>query len=200
MNNTMKLLESIITDDLASQSLEQLAGQYQKIKNPSILAASFKQLYRLVFCVSSKYYNLNEEDVISYALETLDMGLQLYNKDKGKFTTFFTTLLNNRLRTETQALSTDKRSTIFKSNSYEELVENGIETKDAALLMVNPFEDRLSLKHYNLTKREIAYCDLVIKEYTNKEIAEMWGVSVMTLSNLRKNLRVKLEPLRLEFY
>ena len=76
------------------------------------------------------------------------------------------------------------------------MVENGYDLV-AATCEENDIID--TLNEYDLTEKELQYCSLILCDWSNSEISKMLGVSVMTLSNMRKKLREKLLPLALEF-
>lgn len=183
MNETLKLLSQIATRP--GTSLEDLATLYQKERMPDILASAFVGAYTMILSISTFYYGLSSEDVSSYALEKLDQALLTYVPDSASFTTYFCTLLKNKLREETQALSTHKRKANIQSNSYEEMVEHGFD-------IVSPPEEMLILDEC-FTEKEKAYCHLITDGWTNAEIANKLQVSIMTLCNMRKKLRVKLQ-------
>ena len=195
MLRTLNMLSTLIIKDTRDMSLEQIAEAYRESLNPSLLALAFEKTYKLIIHVSTKYYGLTNEDIASFALEKLDFSLQAYKIGQANFTTYFTTVLMNKFREETEALNTQKRKAIFFSDSYETMVENGYD------LVACTIEDDIvySLEEYNLSVRELEYCNLIIADYSNAEISAKLGVSVMTLSNMRKKLREKLMPLALGF-
>lgn len=198
MDSTLKTLSTIITPELDKLSLEQLAAVYAEGLNPSALASAYRKIFKLAVQISKKYYGFSSEDLASFVLEELDKSLQMYTPERSAFSTFFATMLNNRLRMESQALSTDKRKAFLYADSFEQAIENGY---DAVCDMYEGIQETLeSLKAFGLTLRELTYCKLVMCDYKNSEIANMLGVSVMTLSNMRKVLRIKLAPLHLHSY
>lgn len=195
MLRTLNMLSTLIIEDTRDMSLEQIAEAYRESLNPSLLALAFEKTYKLIINISAKYYGLTDEDIASFSLEKLDFSLQTYKIGQANFTTYFTTVLMNKFREETEALNTQKRKAIFFSDSYETMVENGYD-----LVACTVEEDIVySLEEYNLSVRELEYCNLIIADYSNAEISAKLGVSVMTLSNMRKKLREKLMPLALEF-
>ena len=101
----------------------------------------------------------------------------------------------NKFREETQSLNTHKRKIMFHSDSYESLVENGFDI-ESEMALDETFD---SLESYGLNARELEYCNLIIQNYSNAEISKKLGVSIMTLSNMRKKLREKLTPLALQY-
>lgn len=196
MLETLKTLSNLIIPEHRQLTLEQIAEQYKKDLNPSLLAIAFEKTYKLTLNLSSNYFGLSQEDIASYSLEKLDQCLQTYEKGNAAFTTYYSIMIGNKFREETQALTTHKRKAIFHSESYEVMRENGFD-------LVSPCQENSdlieTLSSYSLTDREFEYCKLILSNYTNSEISKYLGVSVMTLSNMRKNLRQKLMPLSLQF-
>lgn len=196
MLKTLNTLSPLIIDEHRNMTLEEIAEAYRKDLNPSLLALAFHKTFKLIIDISKRYYGLSSEDIASFSLEKLDFALQTYKADESNFTTYFSKILMNKFREETEALNTHKRKAIFFSDSYEAIKEKGFDIPD--YMPENEDLDYI-LKPYNLTERELAYCKLIIADYTNAEISMKLGVSVMTLSNIRKRLRKKLIPLTLEF-
>ena len=196
MNNTLKTLSTIITEEYQQNNLEQLADAYKKDLNPSILASAFSKCFDLINYVSSQYFGLTSEDIASFSLEVLDFCLQNYVADSCVFTTYFTAILKNRFRQETQSLSTHKRKIAMYSDSLDGLMDEGFDVTNDDDSYLNS-KDALMTDLNSLGLRDIEknYCELVAIGYTNSEISKILKVSVMTLSNLRKSLRVKLVPL-----
>jgi len=176
-------------------TLEEIAVAYREDLNPSLLAAAFAKTYKLIINISNHYYGLTQDDIASFSLEKLDFCLQTYNDDKAAFSTYFSTNLRNKFREETQYLNTQKRKVMFYSESYDVMVENGFDLESP----VRVGETIDNLAPYGLTEKEMVYCDLILKDFTNAEISKLLGVSVTTLSNMRKKLRKKLMPLALEY-
>jgi len=200
MLRTLNMLSTLIIDDTRDMSLEQIAEAYRESLNPSLLALAFEKTYKLIINISTKYYGLTNEDIASFSLEKLDICLQTYKQTyksgQVNFSTYFTTTLMNKFREETEALNTQKRKALFFSDSYEVMVENGFD-----LVAATCEDDEImdTLTQYKLTEKELQYCSLILNGWSNSEISKMLGVSVMTLSNMRKKLREKLMPLALEF-
>lgn len=196
MKNTLLTLSTLITPEYNSMTLENLAAAYvSEGYNPSILATAFSKVYNLIITTADKYFGITEQDIASFALEELDKCLQTYDDSKSKFTTYFTVVFRNRLRMETEALSTHKRKAFLCSDSLDAAMENGFDIESKSLeSLVESELLRETLRTYNLSDSEFKYCCLIIEGYKNSDIAEMLDVSVMTLCNLRKHLRTKLSP------
>lgn len=196
MNNTLQTLSTIITEEFQHNNLEQLADAYKKDLNPSIIASAFSKCFDLINHVASQYFGLTSEDIASFSLEVLDFCLQNYVPGTCVFTTYYTTVLKNRFRQETQSLSTHKRKASMYSDSLDGLMEEGFDVANDDESYLNSKDALMTdLNTLNLRDIEKNYCELVATGYTNKEISKILKVSVMTLSNLRKSLRVKLVPL-----
>lgn len=196
MLRTLNILSTLIIEDTRNMTLEEIAEAYRESLNPSLLALAFEKTYKLIIHVSNSYYGLTDEDIASFSLEKLDLCLQTFKNGQANFSTYFTTNLMNKFREETQALNTQKRKVLFFSESYDLMVENGYDLV-AATCEENDIID--TLNEYDLTEKELQYCSLILCDWSNSEISKMLGVSVMTLSNMRKKLREKLLPLALEF-
>jgi RNA polymerase sigma factor (sigma-70 family) len=196
MLKTLNTLSTLIIEETRVMSLEQIAEAYGESLNPSLLALAFEKTFKLIINISAKYYGLTNEDIASFSLEKLDLCLQTYKNGQANFSTYFTTTLMNKFREETEALNTQKRKALFYSDSYELMVENGY---DLVACTIEEDEIIYSLQEYNLTPREMEYCNLILADCSNAEISKTLGVSVMTLSNMRKKLREKLMPLALGF-
>jgi hypothetical protein len=197
MRGTYKMLVELAQDKYKNLSMEQLALEYQKELNPSILAESFVRNYSFIFQIASGYYGLTEQDIASHALERLDYCLQTYQQGR-KFLTYYGTVLKNKFREETQYLNTYKRKVIFHSSSYEVMVDNGFDLVANAQgnEMVELIED---LRERGLEDKEIRYCFYLLMGESNANIAKSMGCTIMTLCNMRKKLKKKLGDLALAF-
>lgn len=192
---TLKNLYPLITPEIKELSLEQACESYKESLSPALFAFAFTKLFKQVIAVGNKYPGLTEEDICSFALEKLDVCMRTYCPSNARFITYYTKTLMNTFRTETQSLNTDKRRVMYQSTSYDLLVEAGFD------IAVTDEVDCLfeTLACYGLTDRELAYCKLTLCSETNAEIAKTLNVSVMTISNMRKELKIKLAPLSLCF-
>ncbi len=197
MLKTLQMLNRILTKESADMSLEEIARAYQVSLSPSLLARAFNKTFGLTMSIANKFYGLNSDDVASYSLEKLDRCLLNYDGQIAKFSTYYTVALRNKFREETEALNTHKRKAVFTSDYYGVAVgEKGnldvVGENDEFLLLQ-------TLMEMKLTDRELTYCRLVLKDISNFDIANQLQVSLMTLTNIRKKLRVKLKPLALSF-
>lgn len=197
MRGTYKMLVGLTQDKYKNLSMEQLALEYQKELNPSILAESFVRNYSFIFQIASGYYGLTEQDIASHALERLDYCLQTYQQGR-KFLTYYGTVLKNKFREETQYLNTYKRKVIFHSSSYEVMVDNGFDL--VACAQEDEITDLIEdLRERGLEDKEIRYCFYLLMGESNANIAKSMGCTIMTLCNMRKKLKKKLGDLALAF-
>lgn len=192
METTTKILNNYRDEQIKGLSLEQLSSLYRETHYQCIIAEAFEQLKRLIVINSRQYPQFESCDSISYALEKLEMCLLTYVPGStNKFSTYFSRVYKNKLREESQYLNTHKRKVIYNSTSLNYLIEEGFDVVgDKNINSTNLFLPE------SLTDQEKLYCVLLAMDYgTNKEIADYMGVSVMTLCNMRKRLREKLECL-----
>lgn len=184
MDSTLKLLSPFISDKYSNISFEELAYLYQKAPETNILATTFSKIYKLAIVVCDEFWGLNDEDIASWCLEKLDYCLKTYN-GKSLFTTYFCTVFRNKLREETERLNYKKRKCILES--INAIIDIGIEDTYNLIEIILPD---------NLTQKEYQYCMLASEGYDNSYIADTMNVSRMTISNIRKSLRLKFATLQ----
>lgn len=192
METTTKTLNNYRDEEIKDLSLEQLSSLYRQTHYDCIIAEAFEQIKRLVVVHNNQYPQLDKCDSISFALEKLQMCLLTYVPgSSNKFSTYFSRVYRNKLREESQYLNTHKRKVMYNSSSLNAMMEEGFDVVGNKNIMCNT----LVLPN-TLTENEKMYCCLLAGNYgTNKEIAERMNVSTMTLCNMRKRLRIKLEYL-----
>ncbi len=189
METTTRVLNNYRDEEIKGLSLEELSSLYKQTYYDCIIAEAFNQLKKLIIVNNRQYPQFETCDSISYALEKLQMCLLTYVPgSSNKFTTYFCKVYKNKLREEAQSLNTHKRCVIYNSTSLNYLMEEGFDVTGDKNIKFN----NLILPD-TLTSKEKLYCHLLAVDYgTNKEIADYMNVSVMTLCNLRKSLRIKL--------
>jgi len=192
MNDTLKMLKTIIDTKHQKLTNEEISIEYKDSLSPALFALVFTRVYKIAIQQSQKFFGLTEADICSFTLEKLDLALIMFDDSNGsKFSTFFTHVIYNKFREETESLSCHKRKVIFNCNSYDKMVEDGFDkefTEDYSLIME-------AVKSCNLTDKELAFCELAVDTYTNTDIANILNVSKMTISNIRKSLKTKILPL-----
>lgn len=189
MKDTLEMMKNIVKGQ-PRKSTEELITDYQKNKNGVILAYMYISNYGLITRVAEKWPKLDDADKASFCLQELDKALRNYkNTNKAKFATYFYKCFDNRLRTETEALMTDKRKTNLYINSSEckdELLSN-------YYFEDNYFEDEQELLNsYNLTTNEKTYCNLLMKGYKPREIACLINKTVQGIYYLNGSVRKKI--------
>lgn len=191
MRATTQTMQQFTNAKVKNTSLEELSSMYRQQPMDYIVAEAYLKLTNVIFNVYKKYTHLELCDCVSFALEKLEMCLLTYVPgSSNKFTTYFAQVLRNKLREETQRLNWSKRCVIFNSTSLQYLMEEGFDCTGG-----HEVTCPITLPD-TLTKNEATYCKLLAMDYgTNKEIAEVMSVSVMTLCNMRRSLRQKLECL-----
>jgi len=70
---------------------------------------------------------------------------------------------------------------------YVEILKNSLEE------ITSPFINRFLYRYQSLTPTEISICNLVRNGMRNKEIAELRGVSIATITRHREHIRRKLK-------
>lgn len=173
-------------------NIQELIQSYKKNQEDQALKNIYDELNMLTHRIASSYWGLTDADLSSFAYETLYLCLKTYRIDGGsKFTSYYATSLKFKLRAETIALHQQKRKANYCCDSYEELQESGFDISNQTTHDIYIID---AINSMSLTNNERKYCMLLINdEYSNAEIAKKLNVSIMTLCNLRKSLKIKLK-------
>jgi len=190
MKTTTNTMKRHRRESVKNTSLEQLSSMYRQKPNDYIIAEAFYKLSNLIYLNGNHYPHIESCDQASFALEKLQMCLLTYVPGStNKFSTYFCRVFKNKLREESQKLNYHKRCVMFNSSSLNSLVENGFD-----VVGDNDIQTRLLCLPNTLTDRELQYCKLLAMNYgSNKEIADELNVSVMTLCNMRRSIKYKLQ-------
>lgn len=190
METTTKILNTHEDKELEGLSLEKLSSLYRQTHYDCIVAEAFEKVKRLIVINNRQYPQFEIDDCISFALEKLTMCLSTYVPgSSNKFSTYFAKVYRNELRRESQQRNTHKRCIMYNSTSLDYLMEEGFDVTGNKNIQLNTV-----YLPSNLTEKEKLYCKLIMMDYgSNKDMAEYMNVSVMTLCNMRKSLRIKLK-------
>lgn len=186
MVDTLNMLKPYVKSDLCKLTLVELAYMYQINGNDDILASSYEKLYKLAINISNKYWGLDKDDIESNCLYQLDFCLRTFDSTKSdSFISYFSKCLSNKFRELTEGINCLKRKCILEP--IDNALDIGVSDVYSVLELLLP---------NNLTKSELAYCELASQGYDNTYIANYLKVSRMTICNIRKSLKVKLSPLQ----
>ena len=186
MNETLKMLSTIIDPTDVERSLEDASAEYKKTLSPCILASAFNNTFKFIISISTNYQSLSSEDVASLSLQCLDLALLQYDDSLStKFITYFGGVLKAEFRSEQQRRNTQKRKANYIACSYDQMLEDGFDVSVDAVDCT--FEDLISISE--MSDRDRKYCLLYDAGYSNSEIADILNISVRTIFNIRKNLR-----------
>lgn len=191
MKQTLEAMKSLTNPTNKKLSHEEIAGYYQKTKNPIYLAESFVKLHPLIFKISSKYFGLTSADIASFSLEQLDICLLSFDAEAGcKFITYFYTYLNNKFRMETEALAYLMR----KANNSPEYIDAN-ESFDLPIIEneYSSIELLIDIMNSNkLSKIEKQYCKLVMLGYTGSDISRIMKCTQSCTTNRKMAIKRKL--------
>lgn len=210
MNQTYNHLKELAKLYRGTEVMEEIALNYQDEEDAILLSYVFCKNIGLTLQITKKYFGLTDDDVESFALEELHKAMMNYRTDGGaKLTTLYSRFLNNRLRSETQALSYDKRKANTLADSLEgELREDDKGNKETTGHMkdVSYVEDNFSqaellmslVDKEELTDNEYRYCEIIIKEVKDveqikdSEIASRLNISSAAVHYIKKSLQRKI--------
>lgn len=193
MRETLKMMKSILTGKEKESNENELIKEYQEKLSPSILAYFYCNNFGLIIKTSDFYPVITDEDKASFCLQELDKCLQNYklNSDT-KFMTYFITFYKRRLWAENEMLHHNNRKINLEAcNIYDtDIINyNGIEIDD----------ENLVYKKYDLTNEEINQCKLLIRGYSNKEIADILKLKPITIYKRIEKIKQKILKFDINF-
>ena len=183
MRETLRMMKSIITGKEKQRKEIDLIEEYQDSLTPNILAYMFVSNFGIITNISNNWLKLDDADKVSFCLQELDKALRTYKLDSNiKFITYFRKLYINRLRTETEAINTNKRKIhLYFNELKEEDIDSNLVVEDINLILDN----------YQLDKEERAQCLLLNQGYKIKEIAIMMHKSISRIYQINNEIRRK---------
>lgn len=186
MQETLKMMKSILIGGEDKSNENELIGLYKENKFPNILAYFFVKNYSLLQNVCSMYNLLTDEDKASFCLQELDKCLCNFDSNKNiKFTTFFIKYVRNRLNSENLTLIYNMHKIMNNISSLEDnqdSISNELDIENLNIL----------LEEYKLTNIEKIQCNLINQGYKLYEIANMFGISKQTVSARNKKIKQKI--------
>lgn len=186
MENTLKLMKSILNGKERYTNENELIKEYQEKLSPNILAYFYVNNFGLIVRISKLYPLLSTEDIASFCLQELDKCLQNYNSCLNvKFITYFSKCFKNKLRVEIESIQTQKRKSILNYVPLENIIETY--TQDIELTNINTILDK-----YNLNKIERLQCKLLNYGYSIKEIAHILKQASITIYKRNDKIKQKI--------
>lgn len=184
------------TADLKTHSLM----YYYRVENrvDDVIAYVYCQNHLLFEQQANRFFGLTREDKESFILEEIMKALSNFEDNQGaKLETYVCRYIYNRLRTETEALNTDKRSALDKSTGFEDLGEED-RIEEASVDGSFSYAEMYNLVNdLDLTDNERKCCEVILLNTSvvkNAEIAAVLGISRAGVSHVKKSLQMKLAP------
>ena len=179
MEQTLKMMESILIGKEKNIDEKELIKEYKNKLSPNILAYFYSDNYKIICRANNLYPIISDEDKASFCLQELDNCLQKFDLNVNhKFITYFIKCYKNRLRMETERLLVLKRKVILYSEDLKEdnLYVDNIEIENLDYILDN----------YNLNEMERNQCKLLNAGYKIKEIANIFNQSTV-ITYVRNN-------------
>lgn len=210
MNKTYEQLKDIAMLHTGEEDANKLALMYQEEEDAVILSYVFCKHFGLTYTECDKYFGITEEDKASFALEELHKAMHHYRENGGaSVITLYSRFLNNRLRTETQALNYDKRKGNVNAESFEGTLEEDDKGNKSSTGYSNQLgyeeagfdeaELLLSLaSKEELTENEYRYCKIIIRDVNDtknirdSDIAKRLNISSAAVHYIKKSLQKKI--------
>lgn len=192
MNETLKMMKSVLDKDLSNLSNEQLVSMYKKTGYDSIIAQIFVDNYPLFWKQYQKSRGfIDADEAASLSLMIISRCLDSYKEDSGvKFTTFLFNALHNAYGSELTKKNRAMRKCeeVSLNNIREDDIEYqdlfGEEDSGYSLVEINMVIDS---SHLNDKSKKI--CKFYINGYSQVAIASMMNVSSPMVHQTLKKLR-----------
>lgn len=192
MEETLKMMESILNGKEKLIDEKELIKEYRKNLSPNILAYFYSNNYLLFYRINNLYPIISNEDKASFCLQELDKRLQEYDLESNyKFITYFAKCYRNKLRMETEQLLVLKRKVLLYSEELKEdnHIINNMEIDNIDFILDN----------YNLTDVEKHQCKLLNAGYKIKEIASLLHKSSTWIYHQNKEIKEKISNSLINF-
>lgn len=192
MNETLKMMKSVLDKDLSNLSNEQLVSMYKKTGYDSIIAQIFVDNYPLFWKQYQKSRGfIDADEAASLSLMIISRCLDSYKEDSGvKFTTFLFNALHNAYGSELTKKNRAMRKCeeVSLNNIREDDIEYqdlfGEEDSGYSLVEVN-----MVIDSSNLNDKSKKICKFYINGYSQVAIASMMNVSSPMVHQTLKKLR-----------
>lgn len=209
MVDTFRLMSQIRQDCYKDSTNEELAEQYKKTNNQSLLAELFCKNFALYISVAyeSKYGYIDNESKVSSVLTAIYNAAQFFDSSRGYvFNTLAIKCIKQEFAVHIAKLSYQKRKERVNDVSFEGLCELFGSDEDstnscepAYLTGVNEAQYNLvetlyTIDNSNLTDNEKLMCKAIINDYniTNNELADILKCHRHTVRAVKKSLQSKL--------
>lgn len=185
MEETLKMMESILLGKERETNEKELIEQYQRTLRPNILAYFFVVNYGLICKTAKLYPKINDDDKASFCLQELDRCLQNYDANYNvSFMTYFIKCYTYCLNNELALMRCNKRKALINYVDLESVVSVGVN---------DYLEDYdLILNEYKLTNSEKQHCKLRLAGYTIKEISKLLKITSAAVSQRNTKIKKKI--------
>ena len=207
MVDTFRLMSQIRRDKYKDYTNEQLAQEYKKTNNQSLLAELFCKNFALYSGVvyEQKYAYIDNESKVSSLLTALYNAAVFFDVDKGYvFNTLAIKCIKQEFAAHLAKLSYQKRKNKVNDISIEAVCKmfSGEEDSDyEPEYILGVTDDQYAfveiintINKSNLCENEKMLCKAIINDYniTNNELAEMLNCHRHTVRAVKKGLQSKL--------
>ena len=201
MVDTFRLMNQIRLVQFANTPFEDLAAEYQKTNNQSIIAEVFCRDFKLLFRVISepKYNAVDKQDKVDAVLRVVYRGLEKFSPDKAvSFNTFLVAGVRRKLATYIQYLAQKKRSgTVYSLDYMKESMDNNeyevnFDLPDSDY--TKSVEFSMDMLNAGLSERQKIMCAAIMDnpKISNVELAEILKCHRHTVCAEKKILQQKL--------
>lgn len=195
MYGTLNNMMAIVDKEDLQLEINDLVLLYQDGLNPRYLAAAYKKVYPIISNISNyaTYYQITEDEKGSLTLNVLNEAMQRYViGGEASFNTYYGRALKFEYNKLVSYYKAEKRVAITEHNSIEYMYEDhGFEASchDHEVGFENLCE---LITTAGLTEDEHVVMWGMFEGYTYEELAKRIGVSIATITNMRKRIKLKV--------
>ena len=202
MVDTFRLMSQIRQDKYKQLTNEQLAKEYKKTNNQSLLAELFCKNFALISRVVFEpiYSYIDKEDKISSVLSSIYNAALNFEASKGyAFNTFVIKCIRTEFNGYIAKLSYKKRK-VDKLYSLEAMCEN-MDNQNVEINFIKAYDDSYdkvellnSIQNSKLSPEEKVMCEAIIQDcnITNNELAKVLSCHRHTVRHIKSSLKSKL--------
>ncbi len=178
----------MVEDEQLLQSIAESADNRERNEKTSELISRYIRIIRIK--ANKMHSNTVEaDDLVSEGFIGLLSAIRNYSPEKGKFSAFANTCINNRMKTA--VMKSDNRLVLTEDFDFDEIEDDNVSTEDLVIRKEQNSEISEKLDKL-LSKREKEVLSLYIGACSYEEIAAKLNISVKSVDNALSRARKKL--------
>lgn len=179
----------MVDDEQLLYSIANAADSRERNEKTSELISRYIRIIRVK---ANKMHSstVEADDLVSEGFMGLLSAIRNYSPEKGKFSAFANTCINNRMKSA--VMKSDNRLVFAEDFDFDEIEDDNVSTEE--LIILKEQNEEISSKLDTvLSKMEKEVLSLYIGDCSYEEIARKLGISVKSVDNALSRARTKLK-------